>query len=53
MVEEMLDLAGCPVVSNDSEPFVVHVEDEILTLCDREIRMTREMWMGECSHHIP
>lgn len=30
--EEIVDLAGCAVVCNDDESFVVHVQDQVLTL---------------------
>jgi hypothetical protein len=30
--EEMIDLGGCPIMSYDCKPFVIHVEYQILTL---------------------
>lgn len=33
--KESIDLAGCSVVSYNGETFVVHVEDQILTLLRR------------------
>ena len=32
IIEEMLDLARRTVICYDSEAFVIHIEDEILTL---------------------
>ena len=34
VVEEVLDFAGRPVVRDDGEALVIHVEDEVLALRD-------------------
>lgn len=32
VLKESIDLAGCPIVCNDIEALVVHVEDQVLAL---------------------
>lgn len=44
--EEIIDFAGCTVVGDNGEAFVVHVEDQILTL-GAEFRSCRGD-MGGC-----
>lgn len=46
--KEVIDLAGCAVVGDNSEAFVIHVENEILAL-EKNVRTRR--WMTERTYH--